>query len=101
MALTDQSGIDDGASDVAYSPLALSPVANTADASRPSLPNRVTDRLLALASQIEPDAARRARWWTEDGIEALGGLTAAELVYQGGNDKLEAFLKDILDGSRG
>jgi hypothetical protein len=48
------------------------------------------------ASQIELDPQVVLRWYVEDPIASLGGLTAAELVASGGSQQVIAFLRDIL-----
>lgn len=54
----------------------------------------------ALAMQVESDPERVARWWTDDRIEELGGLTAAELLASGRGEALEAFPPDLIAGPR-
>ncbi|QWT20429.1 hypothetical protein KPL74_00085 [Bacillus sp. NP157] len=60
-----------------------------------------TARVLAEASHIEPDRARRRAWFTDDPIAALGYRTAEDLVEAGETSRLIAMIQAIRAYERG
>jgi hypothetical protein len=57
-------------------------------------------RLMKLATVIEPDACRVSEWWTQTPIIELGSHTADELVARGMDTLVEKFLLTIIFGDR-
>ncbi|MGF6494744.1 hypothetical protein ABIE56_002942 [Luteibacter sp. 621] len=60
-----------------------------------------TARVLAEASHVEPDRARRRAWFTDDPIAQLGFRTAEDLVEAGETSRLIAMIKAIRVHERG
>ncbi|MBB5357456.1 hypothetical protein HDE76_000638 [Rhodanobacter sp. ANJX3] len=55
---------------------------------------RVT--ILQLAARVEESLELRSQWFTDDRIDSLGGLTAAELVALGQGEQVKQFLHRII-----
>jgi hypothetical protein len=55
---------------------------------------RVT--ILQLAARIEERLELRLQWFTDDPINSLGGLTAAELLALGQGEQVKHFLRRII-----
>ncbi|MDR6937069.1 MULTISPECIES: hypothetical protein [unclassified Luteibacter] len=52
-------------------------------------------RVLAAASDIEPDAGRRLEWYAHVPIRCFGERTAAEVVAAGETRRLIEMIRDI------
>lgn len=62
----------------------------------PLLPEKESAAIMRLAAQIEQSFECRLRWFTDDPIDSLGGLTAAELIALGRGDQVRMFLHRII-----
>ncbi|MET0254879.1 MAG: hypothetical protein ABWZ54_04640 [Luteibacter sp.] len=60
-----------------------------------------TARVMAAASRIEPDRARRRAWYVEDPIAELGFRTAEDIVEAGETSRLIAMIQAIRAHERG
>ncbi len=52
--------------------------------------------VLRLAACIEPDAMEREQWFSRDPIASFQGRTAEQLLLDGQEDALMAFLADLI-----
>ncbi len=60
-----------------------------------------TARVMAAASHVEPNRARRRAWYVEDPIAELGFRTAEDLVAAGETSRLIAMIQAIRAHERG
>lgn len=66
----------------------------------PTSINRILIAVIDEASRIEPDAATLLRWYVEDPIQQLGGLTASQLVAAGRGELVIRFLRRVTSTGR-
>ena len=70
--------------------------------STPLVPARTAAlAVLEAAAELEPELAEAVAWYLLVPIAELGQLTASELVAQGREAAVLAFLRAVIDGRRG